>query len=56
MFNWSEVHLSEVTYYKIHILVFGLEARKETNVQLNKRSCPDIYTVQKPFDKICPPP
>ena len=29
VFNWSEVHLSEVTYYKIHTLIFFVLIKSE---------------------------
>ena len=37
VFNWSELHFSEVTFYKIHILIFYLDFWKVTRIH--------IYTV-----------
>jgi hypothetical protein len=42
VFNWSKVHLSEVTFYKIHTLIKNLGTHK-TKKKVDDENMPIIF-------------
>ena len=45
VFNWSEVHLSETTCYKIHTLVEMLDLECQSQMEASSTACYSFYVL-----------